>query len=594
MEISVCFLLYTSCPQVQHHGNQHRQWECVNMNSSGTHGYVMNTKCPPRNVQSRIQTLCETTNNTDFLRGIPVVDEQTGLVYRNVFCARCNSVRSVSYWRMNADCGRIPASALPQDNALLLAFIRENCTVTYKPTVEQQTSVKHCVAAESSCSVKQVIDKEPVVQGLCSYYSFPVCSSAYKNPHCGLCNGEDITQYNCGCLNTATTNPPMHTTKEGSAIPPHTTNLGGTTSRPTTNSNTASSRHTTDPGTQPPHSTNSGTPQPPPSSDPVRTTPPPVTPLPLQTTPPPPLQTTPPIMPPGTVPIPYTTFPWTTPPPHITTLGYKPTIEQKPFTPQPPPPPLSILFDFSSDSNKISIQGTTTETKVVKLMTCEDGFLYDPFVGLCREAFRKVIVNTNSSANSTNSTYDNFIMLNCSGIQLNLSDTVLHPNGTLWVPLYLTGYNRTEYFMNGSLVFLCTDFASNYSKRETVTKWSYVVNVTPLQILTYVGCSVSVLSLLILLVIYCILKELRNLPGKNLINLSLSMIFYHIFLFVAGLRNIQELCTGIAILLHYFLLCSFAWMSIMAFDVAKTFVFRGKENFYLLIFLFRNKVKSHG
>ena len=116
--------------------------------------------------------------------------------------------------------------------------------------------------------------------------------------------------------------------------------------------------------------------------------------------------------------------------------------------------------------------------------------------------------------------------------------------------------------------------------------WSYVYVISPLQILTYAGSSVSVLSLLILVVVYGMFKELRTLPGKNLINLSFAMMFYHVFLFVAGSRNIEGLCIVIAILLHYFLLSSFAWMSVMAFDVAKTFVFRGKGCFFRTFNLF--------
>lgn len=246
----------------------------------------------------------------------------------------------------------------------------------------------------------------------------------------------------------------------------------------------------------------------------------------------------------------------------------KPSTKSPEFTPQPPPPPLSILFDFSSDSNQISIHGTKTETKLVNLKTCQEGFVYDPFVDKCREAFQGVIGNEKHSSN--------LIKLNYSGIRLNLSDTVLYSNGTLWVPLYSTNYNRTAYFANGSIIFLCTDFKSNYFKNEIITKWSYAVDVTTLLILTYAGCSLSVFSLLILLVIYCTFKELRTLPGKNLVNLFLSMICYHIFLFVAGLKTIQEVCTGIAVFLYYFLMCSFAWMSVMAFDVTKTFVFHGK------------------
>lgn len=56
------------------------------------------------------------------------------------------------------------------------------------------------------------------------------------------------------------------------------------------------------------------------------------------------------------------------------------------------------------------------------------------------------------------------------------------------------------------------------------------------------------------------------------------------FLFVAGLKTIQEVCTGIAVFLHYFLMCSFAWMSVMAFDVTKTFVFHGKTLYHSFSF----------
>ena len=45
----------------------------------------MNTRCPPGNSESEIQRLCETVDNQDFLSGMPVVDDKSGLVYRNVF-----------------------------------------------------------------------------------------------------------------------------------------------------------------------------------------------------------------------------------------------------------------------------------------------------------------------------------------------------------------------------------------------------------------------------------------------------------------------------------------------------------------------------
>ena len=573
-----CFCFsYASCSQeLMSHHSQQTDWECVNMKRSGSHGYIMKTKCPRGSVEPEIQTLCETVNGTDFLRGMPVVDEQTGVAYRNVFCARCNSVQSVSYWRMTADCGRIPASALPQDSTLLLAFIRENCTVNYNPTDSQKKYLKICLVADNRCSSNGIFDKEPILQDLCSYYAFPICgNTAAKNLHCELCNGYDITQSNCGCLASVTTGPLTHKMSTVLTNLPHTLTPQSTSQPYKTNPGTTPPPHTTNPGTTPPpYTSNPGT------TNPLYTTNPGTTHVLHNTNP-------------GSQNLPHTTThqppttpprPWTTPLPYYTTSLPQVTEPKTPpvmmttrwpvhSVQPPPPPPLSILFDFSS--NEISIQGKTTETKVVEQKTCQDGFVYDPFLKECRKTYLKVIVNTNSTINSSNSNSGFVIMLNCSTVQLNLSDTLLYPNGTLWVPLYATEYNRTDYIVNGSYVFLCTNFAGNYSKRETIKKWSYVVS--SLQILTYAGCSVSVLSLLILLVIYCIFKELRTLPGKSLINLSFAMIFYHAFLFVAGFRNIQALCTGIALLLHYFLLSSFAWMSIMAFDVAKTFVFHGKK-----------------
>ena len=215
----------------QRHDDQRGQWKCVNMKSSDSHGNVMKTKCPQSTLEPEIQTLCETVDDRDFLRGMPVVDAITGIVYRNVFCARCNAVQNVSYWRMAADCGRIPASALPHDNALLLAFIRENCTVKYQPRHEQQKYLKKCLVTKSNCSSKQIVEKEPVLQDLCSYYAFPVCGNfGRKNLHCALCSGDDITQINCGCRAPVTSDPPTQGTTPKSTTLQHQTHQGSTSS----------------------------------------------------------------------------------------------------------------------------------------------------------------------------------------------------------------------------------------------------------------------------------------------------------------------------------------------------------------------------
>ena len=506
----------------------------------------MKTKCPENNVD----LLCETIDSSDLLRNLPVVDEKQSVVYRNVFCARCNHVRSVSYWSMAADCGRIPASALPTDKALFMAFIKENCTINYTPTDRQHPHIKTCLKAENTCSSKERVEKEPILEKLCSFYAFPVCGNSFKNPHCALCNGDDITQYGCGCaiLNPTTdtkisTTKMAPTTQKKSTTPKHRT----TSSTPSYPRPPTTPRHPTTPRSTPGHPLTPGetpaipatipgtipghpsTPRTTPRTTPFfpgtmpGTTPGhPLTPKATtqrhpttsgttkETTPrhPSSLKTTTPGYPtipgittqrnpghatsPGTTRATYPTTRRTTPPWHHTTPGFPgtspietvptdttiwykettaPTFPPTPprvtvLPPPPPPPPLNILFDFSPDANQINIQGKTT---VITHQTCKEGFVYDPFVDTCREVFHsRVVINTNSSVtNSTNSTIE-FSVLNCSFIRLNISNTIQYPNGTMWVLLYQTIYNKTEYVVNGSYVFVCSKFRSGYSMRETV------------------------------------------------------------------------------------------------------------------------------
>ncbi|KAL9987690.1 hypothetical protein ACROYT_G002037 [Oculina patagonica] len=72
-------------------------------------------------------------------------------------------------------------------------------------------------------------------------------------------------------------------------------------------------------------------------------------------------------------------------------------------------------------------------------------------------------------------------------------------------------------------------------------------------------------------VTYSLFKELRTVPGVNLMNLCLSLLLAHSLFMAVGATHIRLICTSIAVLLHYFFLSSFVWMSIIAFDTYRTF-----------------------
>ena len=95
-----------------------------------------------------------------------------------------------------------------------------------------------------------------------------------------------------------------------------------------------------------------------------------------------------------------------------------------------------------------------------------------------------------------------------------------------------------------------------------------------------IGLSVSMVTLLFLLALYSLVKELRTTPGKIIIGLSISILVYQTVLLASPkLTGNTVVCSITAIFLHFAILSSFAWMSIMSFDVWKTFGKNSKWNY---------------
>lgn len=235
---------------------------------------------------------------------------------------------------------------------------------------------------------------------------------------------------------------------------------------------------------------------------------------------------------------------------------------------QPPSPPvptapgslpsLKILFDFSSSSHTVKVGDQET---IVKNKVCTEGFVFDPFVEKCVQI--RVII--------PNKWPENVTYINCSFIEINVSSGTLLPNGSIWIPSHERIYNNGRFFINGSSLFLCIDLKHSYIDTEVFVS----TKTTLLQILTYIGFTISMVSLIFLLAIYITLPELRTLPGRNLISLSCAMLLYHIFFLLTGQTDKPYLCVAVSVLLHFLLLSSFCWMGVMAFDVAKTFGAKG-------------------
>ncbi|KAL9987689.1 hypothetical protein ACROYT_G002036 [Oculina patagonica] len=147
----------------------------------------------------------------------------------------------------------------------------------------------------------------------------------------------------------------------------------------------------------------------------------------------------------------------------------------------------------------------------------------------------------------------------CSGefVQLEEGEYVILSNGSL--------------YKNGSHVI--NDFVTVDGKPAICIPPSYESSRTDvaLVVISNVGIGLSVVCLLLVLITYSLFKELRTVPGVNLMNLCLSLLLAHSLLMAVRATRIRLICTSIAVLLHYFFLSSFVWMSIIAFDTYRTF-----------------------
>ena len=93
-----------------------------------------------------------------------------------------------------------------------------------------------------------------------------------------------------------------------------------------------------------------------------------------------------------------------------------------------------------------------------------------------------------------------------------------------------------------------------------------------LRILTLIGLSISVLLLIILLVTYAIFRELRTLPGLNLMNLSSPMLLSHL-VWLIGTARFQDTtaCRILGMIEHYLFLVTFMAMSVISYHSCVVF-----------------------
>ncbi|XP_033115248.1 uncharacterized protein LOC117115519 isoform X2 [Anneissia japonica] len=161
-------------------------------------------------------------------------------------------------------------------------------------------------------------------------------------------------------------------------------------------------------------------------------------------------------------------------------------------------------------------------------------------------------------------------------LQVNLTKSAFIDKGNGSLVYNSTGhvFDEHEYYYSNSsntTIFMCTFLNQTGSKTEEIIFFKYSGT---LLIISVVGTILSLIGLLITIFLRVIISEMRTLPGKIIMNVSIAL-FCSLLLTLIQSNFIQWLngCRAVAAILHYLWLVCFLWMNSIAFELFLTFRF---------------------
>ncbi|OQV19552.1 hypothetical protein BV898_06326 [Hypsibius exemplaris] len=145
---------------------------------------------------------CE-ADGADPFSAAPVFGKTTRLVYRNLLCALCNNEHfdELAFGQVELTCNEAVNISLIEGNMLRFFAdefsgndslgVKDNCTLSYGLPKGFEGIVK-CIRSVDSCPANVSVDWSDI----CSSYLAPVTRKdvVYKNPHCAVCNGVPVAE----------------------------------------------------------------------------------------------------------------------------------------------------------------------------------------------------------------------------------------------------------------------------------------------------------------------------------------------------------------------------------------------------------------
>lgn len=223
---SFCSQLGTCCIDSPYNYKENRKFHlsCKTVYGEYNSHYFLEDKCLSSTNNGRVwEKLCRNSDEEDLLSLVPVTSFSTNMTYKNYFCFRCNeSGDKYRYW--NIKIFAAIKSDKKEQNNITLTYNNVNQTwvspigeggsiipVTFSVEVPHdiQNLPKHCVPnVISTCSEDW---KNGAIHQKCNAYTSIIYfikdeqTVSYRNPHCALCNFENLENMLCALKITGRT-----------------------------------------------------------------------------------------------------------------------------------------------------------------------------------------------------------------------------------------------------------------------------------------------------------------------------------------------------------------------------------------------------
>ena len=170
--------------------------------------------------------------------------------------------------------------------------------------------------------------------------------------------------------------------------------------------------------------------------------------------------------------------------------------------------------------------------------------------------------------NKSISVCERIVFSTCVGRRINLTsdEYVKFENLSISYNRTKTIYDFGEYDIEDGKIFMCIPEEPS-ELIHAMPSDSVVIETY----LTLICLGLSLASLFLVIQTYLIFAELRNLPGKNLLSLSLSLFLVQLLWLIPDAWYPSTLCLVVAVLKHYLFLVSFVAMAAIAWDSYSVF-----------------------